>query len=291
MLTRVISILCLGVILLWASCGFAQDHQHYQVLLNEARYEDVLDQIKADRARGQDNAELGVYAAKAYDKIIRRSGPLKRLSLTKKLRAELNHVLEMQPGHVYALEELADFYHYAPAIGGGSEKKSEIFALRLKAANIVRYHIMKGRHAHDADDLAGAIGHFEKAKSLAPDNAEVRAGLGNVLVFDQQFTSAFVLFDGLITEGNARVDIYYQAARAAQLGKMETAKAYAYLHHYIKHAKPATRFSKAAGHYRLGHLYKADSKANEARAEFEQALAFNPKLKQAKTALKELNNE
>ncbi len=269
----------------------AQTADDIQSLFQNGQYKEVLKHIKSVRENGNDSVATSIYAAQAYDRIIRRSKSLKRLRLSKKLKAELHHILDLKANHPYALEELVDFYHYTPAIGGGSKDKANQFAQRLKVTNPGRYYYMSGRHAHDAGDIKAAVDYYEQANEQSPHDNDIKAGLGNIYYYDAQYAHSLTWLNALIDQGQPKADIYYMAARSAQKGELERHTITQYLSQYLKDRDATSRFSTAAAYYRLGYYYRKNGDQPKARKHFTQALRDNPKLKQAKTALEEIKHD
>ena len=92
----------------------------------------------------------------------------------------------------------------------------------------------------------------------------------------------------LIVKDPKKMDAYYQIGKVGSLSGKFLEKGEANMKHFLEHSENQDKNSIIWANYRLGMIYEKGNKMDKARAAYQAALARNPKMKQAKEALKRL---
>ena len=89
-----------------------------------------------------------------------------------------------------------------------------------------RGHLNRGAARAEAGDIAGAVGDYEQALRLMPDNAAIRFNLGNILVQGGRFDEAVAQYDlALAADPRYAPAFYYRGVAHEGAGRAEEALA------------------------------------------------------------------
>ena len=91
----------------------------------------------------------------------------KAYGLAKRVRAEFETAVGLDPSNVEALADLGEFYVEAPAIVGGGKDKGAAIANKLDALDRVRAEELRARIATSNKDTDAAVQHFHEAIAAA----------------------------------------------------------------------------------------------------------------------------
>ncbi|MDT8438071.1 MAG: tetratricopeptide repeat protein [Wenzhouxiangellaceae bacterium] len=153
------------------SCGeaLAETPDVLRVRAWLARREQLTDEAVELLARAieQDPSRAALYFDRAamQREQLERTGGLKALRIARRLRADLETALELDPEHPATLEALYAFHRRAPGIVGGSDRRAEELAERLRQvdpARLLHRHAMRLRN----EDREAAIDSLRRALAL-----------------------------------------------------------------------------------------------------------------------------
>jgi len=135
-----------------------------------------------DRATALDPSNSGYFAelGGAYALALDNASSLKKIPLARKLRAALEHAVELDPRCLDAREGLVDYYRQAPSFLGGGFSKAVAQAEEIRAQDLERGTGVLAdlyRRAHDETRLAEV---YETFLSQQPDNAFAHYQLGQL---------------------------------------------------------------------------------------------------------------
>jgi tetratricopeptide (TPR) repeat protein len=97
-----------------------------------------------------------------------RASFIKAYGLAKRVKAEFETAVSLDPRNAEALSDLGDYYTEAPAIVGGGKDKAEAVAGKLDNVDRARAEELRGRIAASNKDTAAAEQHFRQAIAVAP---------------------------------------------------------------------------------------------------------------------------
>lgn len=104
----------------------------------------------------------------------------------------------------------------------------------------------------------------------------------------EKFQEAFELFEQMVADSSENWAAIYQVGRTAALSGQNLERAEQCFKLYLQSDRGRNNPSLAAAHWRLGMVYERDGQKDLARQHYETALQLDPKLEQAKKALKKL---
>ena len=104
----------------------------------------------------------------------------------------------LEPKHVAGLIGLSRYYTNAPEIAGGSLEKAKEFAGQVRALVPFLGEMEYGNIAEKGEDYAAALGHYEAALKLNPDNAGLLVSCGRQLARLDRKDEARARFDAAL---------------------------------------------------------------------------------------------
>jgi cytochrome c-type biogenesis protein CcmH/NrfG len=104
---------------------------------------------------------------------------LKAYGLAKRVKAEFETAVTLDPHNAEALSALGEYYTEAPALVGGGKDKAAVVAGKLDDVDHARAEELRGRIAASNKDMAAAEQHFRGAIAAAPRSATYWMVLGS----------------------------------------------------------------------------------------------------------------
>lgn len=147
-----------------SDAGTAQAHNlacrvRFMLAQRDAALKECEQAVRLDEQSSNDHLWLGrVLGEKAA-----RATFLNAFSLAKRVRAEFEESVRIDPRNAEALSDLGEFYLRAPAILGGGVDKAQGIAAQLDKVDPARAHEMRGRIAEAAKDYGTAEREFKQA--------------------------------------------------------------------------------------------------------------------------------
>ena len=242
----------------------------------EGRAEEAVSAVEVLHKNGEKSAESYYLLGLANQIRLDEVGLLGKRRVAAKLRAALENALAFDHRHIGAREELADFYHYAPAIVGGSEAKAEEQIGILEGFSPHDAHRVRGRHAYSSEEYRAAEDHFTRALELDDSDPAVWYQRANSrMKLKEKDSQALADYEHVLALGYDKPDSYYQIGRlCVRLGTCAERGEQALLH-FIGRAEGR---EQAIGRYRLAQLYEQIDRLPEARAEAHAALTLEPEI-------------
>jgi tetratricopeptide (TPR) repeat protein len=178
---------------------------------------------EAVRLDGQ-NSSYHMWLGRALGEKADRASFLTAYSLAKRVRAEFEESVQLDPRNADALADLGEFYRQAPAVVGGGLEKAQGIAAQLDKVDPARAHELRGRIAEKQKDFGTAEREFKQAIAAGAHPASQWIGLASFYSRRQRWTemesavhsgaaaagrdhdkhSSLALYDGafLLTESN-----------------------------------------------------------------------------------------
>jgi tetratricopeptide (TPR) repeat protein len=282
----VVLLLTLGVA--QAGAGETALEVEARKLLDAGDAEGAVSMIEARSEESERSADVWVLLADGYHTLLDEAGLLKKRGLAKKMKGALETALEIEPGHIDARRELADFYYYAPWIAGGSKDEAEKQLDLLESVAPAEAWITRGRHARDDGDLEAARDHYRKALEVGPREPTVLLVLA---VIDQQlddYDESIRLLDEALEADPELERAYYYRARASAMAALDIDRGLECAEYYIEHCTECDDSDRGYGWWRRATLHKRRGETDAAIAAYREALRLNPELEGARQGLEEL---
>ncbi|HVF71605.1 MAG TPA: tetratricopeptide repeat protein [Chthoniobacterales bacterium] len=207
----------------------------------------------------------------------------------RKVKAELEKAIELDPLNLEARQDLAIMYRAVPGFLGGSNAKA------AEQVAFIRRHDPAFASQIEGDFLAtdkkfdAALSAYNESARLN-QRAMIHVRISLVYQHKQEWDKAFAALErALALDANHPLALY-QVGRTAALSGQQLDRGEECLRAYI--AMPAREDlenpSLAAAHFRLGNIREKKGDVANARAEYETALKMDPKQKLAREALAKL---
>jgi tetratricopeptide (TPR) repeat protein len=206
--------------------------------------------------------------------------------LARRIKAEFERTVALDPASVDGRLGLVEFYTQAPGVMGGSKEKAQ-----EQIAEIVKLNPMRG-HFKQADlfardkKLAEAEKEYVAADQAAPDSSLAAYTLAAFYVGQQRWSDAFAVYDRMEKRFPSEWLIRYNMGRVAALSGERLERGERELRALI--AAPPADMQKtllSGAHQRLGMILERQGRKDQARAEYQQALAINPANDNARKSL------
>jgi tetratricopeptide (TPR) repeat protein len=212
---------------------------------------------------------------------------LKQPFMARRIKSEFERAVDLDPTSIDARHGLIQFYSQAPGVMGGSLDKAKDQAHEIEKLNAMRGHLEMAQLLETKDkDLVAAEREFVAALGAAPDSTPAYNNLAQFYRRQKKYPEAIAIYERLLKAKpdalNAHLNIGYNLALSGQnldRGEREIKEWLA------EPPKDAPQVNFGFAHYVLGMIYDRQSKKDAARAEYQSALALNPKNTDAKKAL------
>ncbi len=119
--------------------------------------------VKLDEQNSNDHMWLG----RALGGKAEKASFLSAYGLAKRVRAEFEEAVKLNPHNADALADLGEFYTEAPGAVGGGVDKAQGVAARLDKVDVARAHELRARLAEKAKDYAAAEREYKAAVSTS----------------------------------------------------------------------------------------------------------------------------
>ena len=183
------------------------------------------------------SAEFHLWLGRAQGRRAERMAGLRAvagLSLARKVKANFEWAIELDPRHLAALRSLFDYYANAPGIVGGGHDKAEALIPRIAAVDPAQGLSAKASlHNHKGEwDAAEAAA--REAVKLEPANFGHRLSLASLLARQGKLDESDRLFAEALAERPDDPAVWYARADALVRAKREPAEARRLLERYLK---------------------------------------------------------
>ena len=155
-----------------AQPGDAGAHQLLcRVYLQEERWDDAIQQCSQSVALAPADSDSHLWLGRAEGEKADRVKFVSAYGLGRKVHAEFETAVQLNPSSVEALSDLGEFYVEAPPVVGGGVTKAEAIVLRLQSLDSARAYELRGRIAVQEKDPSRAETYFRVATAASPHPA------------------------------------------------------------------------------------------------------------------------
>ena len=207
----------------------------------------------------------------------------------RRVKAELEKAIELDPLNLEARQDLAVMYRAAPGFLGGSNAKAAEQVAFIRRHDPALASQLDGDFLFADKKYDAALRVYEESARLHP-RPMIQVRISLVYQNKEDWTQAFAALDkALALDANFPFALY-QVGRTAALSGLELERGEKCLRTYITMPvrEELENPSLSAAHSRLGNILEKKGDKGGARSEYETALAIDPKQKLAREALAKL---
>jgi tetratricopeptide (TPR) repeat protein len=230
-------------------------------------------------------ADIHYWLALADRSVMLRSSFLKQPSIARKMRAELERAIEIDPNHYDARIALIDYFIFAPAIAGGSEKNALAQAAEVKRRDRFAGHRAYARLYIRQKKLDLARKEYVDAVREEPSSAQARVALGAFYAMNEKnFAPAFTELDAALKLDPDYMPAWFRLGQAAAVSGTNLPRGEDALKKYLAYRPKDNEPGRVSAWYYLGSIYEKQGRKAEARTAYANALSINPRWKEAREA-------
>ncbi|HET9768907.1 MAG TPA: tetratricopeptide repeat protein [Thermoanaerobaculia bacterium] len=233
-------------------------------------------------------SDVQLWLARAYGTAAQQASLLRKGGLAKNAHEAWLKAVELDPGNLDARSDLITFYLVAPGFMGGSVEKAREQAGEIAKRDAVRGAIARANIALDQKDPAAAERIVQEALAKHPGEPQLRNSLGLFYQSQKRWDAAFDVYEAMLAADPDAWNALYQIGRTAALSGKRLDRGAAALQRYLGHTPDSESPPLANAHYRLGMIFEKQGNKAGARAEYQAAIKLDPKLDDARDALKKL---
>lgn len=235
------------------------------------------------------NAEYHYYLGAAYGELAQGAGILKQASLAKKVKAEFEKAVELDPNYIDARLGLVDYYTIAPGFMGGSEEKALQQAAEIKKRSTLDGHRAFARIYGRQKKIDLARKEYVDAVRENPNSARAHYLLGTFLLNEKNWSGALQELEAALRLDPKFMPAYLRLGQhAAQTGQ-HYARGEEALRKYLGYTPTEREPGHSTAWYFLGMLQEKQGQKGAARTSYLNAQKLAPKAKDIAEALKRVS--
>ncbi len=217
-----------------------------------------------------------------------RASKLKLPFLARRIKAEFERAVALDPMMIDPRDGLVFFYLIAPRIMGGSPAKAREQQRAIARLDAMRGHQASAWIAWQGRDTVATEAAFREALAAAPDSARPVLGLALRQVAWGRTDDAFATLGEFLARHPRDISVRFALGRLSATSGEELPRGEAELRGLL--AEPEWEASieeptRAAVLYRLGMILEKRGQHPDARTSYEEALKLEPTLRPAQVAL------
>lgn len=236
-----------------------------------------------------DNSRFHQWLARALGLQAAQNGIVSGAMSVRRVKAELEKAIELEPLNLEARQDLAVMYRAAPGFLGGSNAKAAEQVAFIRRHDPALASQLEGDFLFADKKYDAALQTYQESARLHP-RPMIQVRISLVYQNKEDWTQAFAALDRALALDPNFPFALYQAGRTAALSGLQLERGEKCLRTYI--AMPVGEELEnptlAAAHFRLGNILEKRGDRAGARSEYEAALAIDPKQKLAREALAKL---
>jgi tetratricopeptide (TPR) repeat protein len=206
--------------------------------------------------------------------------------LARRIKGEFERTVALDPASVDGRLALVDFYTQAPGVMGGSKDKAQEQIREVMKLNPMRAHHKQATLFLADKKYAEAEKELVASEQAAPDSMLAGYNLVGFYQLRERWADAFATLDRMEKRFPNEWLVQFQFGRTAALSGDRLERGEKELRALI--ASPPTDMARSTlvgAHWRLGMILAQQGKKDLARAEYNAALAIDPKNENVKKSL------
>jgi len=260
-----------------------------QELMRQEQFAAAVPLLEKCVAAEQGNSRFHQWLGRAVGLEAARNGIVSGALSVRRVKAELEKAIELEPLNLEARQDLAIMYRAAPGLIGGSNAKAAEQVAFIRRHDPALASQLEGDFLFADKKYDVALSSYEESARLHP-RPMIHVRISLAYQQKKDWTQAFAALDRAQALDPNFPFALYQVGRTAALSGLELDRGEQSLRTYI--AMPVREDlenpSIAAAHFRLGNILEKRGNTAGARIEYETALRIDPKQKLAREALAKL---
>ena len=250
----------------------------------------AISECEAAVANAPTRGDNYVWLGRAYGLKASRANPIVAFRIARKVVANFEHAVALDPGNGPALSDLGEYYVSAPAIVGGGLDKAQQLSARILPVSATRAHRLLAMVAEKKSDFAAAEAEFKKAVDAqpSPDSYNDLAGYYQRQKSNDQCVATI---QTAIRLNHAKDEGLVDSASILTEAGLLPQLAQQLLVSYLASAAKSDSAPAAKVHVHLGRLLLKSGDPAGARREYKAALALAFAFAPAQRALRALQPE
>ena len=263
-----------------------------RTLLAEGKANDAEKWLQKAVDLSPQSSEAYLWLARAVGVQAMSANPIRQPFLARKIKRTVDHAIELNPDNVDARELRWQFYAMAPSVMGGGEDKARAEVAEITKRNRYRGQLLTVGAASRARDYATAERTLKSLVTEYPDSVQPMGSFALFLADRGRPAEAFAIVDAYQKRRPADPLGWFQVGRLAAATGQQLDRGEEALRRYLAAPPTASPMAGVPGvptlatvYVRLGNIAERRGNKSAARAEYQRALALDPRSNLAKRAL------
>ena len=235
-----------------------------------------------------DSAEAHYRLGQALTLYVAEAGTWRRLWSAGDIGDAFERAVELEPTNGEYRWALFEFCRHAPAIIGGGRKKARAHARLLAEHDPGRGHRARAALLLQEGKVADAEKALLTAVAARPAEADHRYALGYFYQDQERWDEAFAQFERIAREFPGELEAQFQIGKTAATSGQRVDEGIRALERYLRYKPKAGEAPHAWAHFRLGQLHERRRDTAAAKVQYQAALKLDPRLADARQALRAL---
>lgn len=251
-------------------------------------YDEAIEYFKKAIATNNENADYYFWLGNSYGEKAMLASMVKKPFLAKKILEVWGIAAKLDSTHLGVRWGLMNFYSQAPAMFGGGMNKAYKVCEEIKKINYADGFESKG-YVYERDNKKDmAEWSHKEAIKASPDNMKYYYALAFFYMRQNKNEKSKEIFEKIIAVKPDVPYAYLEIGHINSTSGKDLDKGKDYLNHYIEIADKNNKRDLGRAYYYLGTIYKLQGNKVIAKKYYNDALSFDPSLKEAKQALDKL---
>jgi tetratricopeptide (TPR) repeat protein len=235
------------------------------------------------------NSRYHLWLGRVYGEKADSSSFFTAAGLAKKVRAEFEQAVQLDPDNVDARTDLAEFYLEAPGIVGGGQDKARAQVQTLAKLDPAKAHWVKGRLAEKRKDPVGAEKEYRAAVEASHGSALAWFNLALFYRHGQRWDEMEEAIRHASSAPLSRPEVLMESADVLIRSGRNFPLAIELLRRYLASNSTVEEAPTFKAHYLLGTALEKQGDQQGAAEEYRAALSLAKEFSRAKEALNRLN--
>jgi len=256
--------------------------------MQQRKFDDAANSFEHAVSLNSMKSEYHLWLGHAYTRQLASANFIRKGIIGRRIGPQYDKAVELDSSSIDAAEARVEFYLGAPAMVGGGVDKAKAEAVRLRRINPYHGAFADAKIAESAKSWDAAESEYRALIRSYPDSGRPVIALVTLLQNTQRFSEAFEAIDARLSGFPEDTIVLYHLGRAAAISGKELTRGEAALRKFLALLGVRDPQSRANAHYRLGMIREKQGDVVTARAEYDSAVALNPRYDEAIAARKRL---